>query len=122
VYGNELIVLHCTSTYPADPHELNLSMIPVLRDRYAVPVGYSGHEVGLATTLAAVALGACLVERHITLDRTMFGSDQAASIEPHALMRLVRDIRTIEAALGDGVKQVYPSEIPVRDKLRKVTA
>jgi sialic acid synthase SpsE len=85
-----------------------------------VPVGYSGHEVGLSTTVAAVTLGACMVERHITLDRALWGSDQAASVEPHGMARLVRDIRTVEAALGDGVKRVYESELPVRAKLRRV--
>ncbi len=118
--GNDFILLHCTSTYPAQTDELNLACIQTLKERYGVPVGYSGHEVGMATTLAAVAMGACLVERHITLDRSMFGSDQAASIEPHALMRLVRDIRTIEQARGDGEKRVFDSEFPIRDKLRRV--
>jgi N-acetylneuraminate synthase len=94
-------------------------MIGVLRDRYEIPVGYSGHEVGLQTTYAAVVLGACYVERHITLDRAMWGSDQAASVEPSGLMRLVRDIRVIERALGDGRKQVYDSEQPLLLRLRR---
>jgi N-acetylneuraminate synthase len=115
-----LIILHCTSTYPSKAEELNLSAIPVLKKRYGVPVGYSGHEVGLQTTEAAVALGACCVERHITLDRAMWGSDQAASVEPQGIMRLVRDIRVIEQALGDGTKVVYPSEVPIRGKLRRI--
>ena len=85
-----------------------------------MPVGYSGHEVGLSTTLAAVALGACLVERHLTLDRAMWGSDQAASVEPQGFARLVKDIRAITRALGDGVKRVYDSELSARDKLRRV--
>ena len=89
---------------------------------FTVPIGYSGHEVGLQTTYAAVLLGACFVERHITLDRTMWGTDQAASVEPPGLMRLVRDIRVIESALGDGVKKVYDSELPIRKKLRRVGA
>lgn len=118
--GNPLILMHCTSTYPAKTEELNLACIPMLKQRYGIPVGYSGHEVGLATTLAAVAMGACVVERHITLDRTMYGSDQSASIEPHGFKQLVRDIREIEKARGDGVKRVYDSEIPVKAKLRKV--
>ena len=84
-----------------------------------VPIGYSGHETGLQTTVAAVALGACVVERHITLDRAMWGTDQAASVEPGGLGRLVRDIRTIERALGDGVKVVYDEEIPIKKKLRR---
>lgn len=117
---DDLILMHCTSTYPAKLEELNLKGIATLRERYQVPVGYSGHEVGLATTIAAAALGACSVERHITLDRAMWGSDQSASVEPHGFSRMVRDIRSIEAALGDGVKRVYESEIPVREKLRRV--
>jgi N-acetylneuraminate synthase len=116
----DLIILHCTSTYPSKPEELNLNTIPALAKRYGVPIGYSGHEVGLQTTVAAVTLGACVAERHITLDRAMWGSDQAASVEPQGFARMVRDVRTIEAALGDGVKRVYDSEIPVREKLRRV--
>ena len=114
-----LVLLHCTSAYPSKIEEINLKVIPRLAERYAVPVGYSGHEVGLATTLGAVALGACLVERHLTLDRAMWGSDQAASVEPHGLARLVKDIRAIELALGDGIKRVYDSELPARTKLRR---
>ncbi|MEP7051216.1 MAG: N-acetylneuraminate synthase family protein [Pseudomonadota bacterium] len=116
----DLILLHTTSAYPAKIADLNLKMIPVMRERYGVPVGYSGHEVGLATSLAAVALGAAMVERHITLDRAMWGSDQAASVEPQGLMKLVRDTRSIEAALGDGVKKVSDDEIPIMKKLRRV--
>ena len=116
--GEELILAHSTSTYPCLPDELNLRVIQVLADEFGCPVGYSGHEVGLQTTLAAVVLGACLVERHITLDRAMWGSDQAASVEPGGFMRLVRDIRTIESALGDGVKRVYDSEQAARQRLR----
>ena len=115
-----LILLHCTSTYPSENKELNLLGIPHLRERFGVPVGYSGHEVGLSTSLAAAVLGACMIERHITLDRAMWGSDQAASVEPQGFGRLVRDIRTVEAAMGDGVKRVFPSEIPVMKKLRRV--
>ncbi len=122
VLGREqLIICQCTSTYPAKDSELGLRCIQTLRELYDVPVGYSGHEIGLATTVAAVALGACMVERHITLDRAMWGSDQAASIEPHALRRLVRDIRAIESAFGDGVKRVWDSELPIRQKLRRAT-
>ena len=116
---NDLVLLHCTSTYPSRIEELNLNVIPRLIERYAVPVGYSGHEVGLYTTLAAVVLGACVVERHITLDRAMWGSDQAASVEPQGMTRLVRDIRAVETAMGDGVKRVYESEVPVMRKLRR---
>ena len=121
VLGREdLLLLHCTSTYPARVEELNLRTMRTLGDRYGVAVGYSGHEVGLATTVAAATLGAVMVERHITLDRAMWGSDQAASVEPQGFHRMVRDIRTVEKALGDGVKRVYESEVPVRAKLRRV--
>jgi N-acetylneuraminate synthase len=116
----ELILMHTTSTYPSSPEELNLRVIPRLAERYEVPVGYSGHEVGLAPTLAAVVLGACAVERHLTLDRAMWGSDQAASVEPQGFSRLVRDIRVYEAACGDGEKRVYDSERPVMERLRRV--
>lgn len=119
---DKLVILHTTSAYPAKVTDLNLRMIPVLRARYGVPVGYSGHEVGLAATYAAVALGACMVERHITLDRAMWGSDQAASVEPQGLMKLVRDVRAIESALGDGVKRVTADEEPILKKLRRVAA
>lgn len=114
-----LAIAHSTSTYPCPPGELNLSMIKTLQKHFNCPVGYSGHEVGLQTTLAAITLGAAFVERHITLDRAMWGSDQAASVEPWGLMRLVRDIRVIEQAMGDGIKQVYPSEMSARQKLRR---
>lgn len=117
------ILMHATSTYPMESGEANLKMIATLRDRYAgVPVGYSGHERGLQISLAAVALGAVAVERHITLDRAMWGSDHAASLEPAGLERLVRDIRVIEEALGDGVKRVYPGELAPMAKLRRVGA
>ena len=114
------LLAHSTSTYPCPPEELNLSMIRTLQSTFEVPIGYSGHEVGLQTTVAAVALGACFVERHITLDRAMWGSDQAASVEPMGLFRLVRDIRVTHAALGDGVKRVYDSELGAMRKLRRV--
>ncbi len=119
VLGTEkLILMHCTSTYPAKIEELNLMAIGTLRERYGVPVGYSGHEVGLSTTIAAAVLGACIVERHITIDRALWGSDQAASIEPQGFSRLVRDIRAVESGLGDGVKRVYESEKPIIARLR----
>jgi len=123
VLGSDNIVLcHATSTYPAKPSELNLRMIHTLQADFPnVPIGYSGHEVGLQTTLAAVALGATFVERHITLDRAMWGSDQAASVEPPGLQRLVRDIRTISESLGDGVKRIYEGELAAMKKLRRVT-
>jgi N-acetylneuraminate synthase len=114
-----LLIAHSTSAYPCDPAELNLKMIPVLQDRYQVPIGYSGHETGLQTTVAAVTLGACFVERHVTLDRAMWGSDQSASVEPPGVQRLVRDIRTVESALGDGIKKVYESELKPMSRLRK---
>ncbi len=116
----DLLITHCTSAYPSTPDELNLRVIASLQKKFDCPIGYSGHEVGLQTTYAAVLQGACLVERHITLDRAMWGSDQAASVEPSGFMRLVRDIRTIERALGDGVKKVYESELPIMKKLRRV--
>ena len=118
--GNALAILHCVSTYPAKTADLNLKCIQTLRNRYHVPIGYSGHEIGLATSVAAVAMGASIIERHITLDRSSFGSDQAASIEPQGVSRLVRDIRTIEAAMGDGVKVVLKDERPLIEKLRRV--
>jgi sialic acid synthase SpsE len=101
---------------------MNLRMITTLKEKSPFPIGYSGHEIGLQVTYAAVTLGACSVERHITLDRAMWGSDHAASVEPGGLMRLVRDIRVIESALGDGIKQVYDSELPVMKRLRRVTS
>lgn len=115
---SKLLLAHATSTYPCPPHELNLRMIDTLRRQFQVPVGYSGHETGLQTTVAAVVVGACFVERHITLDRAMWGTDHAASVEPGGLSRLVRDIHVVEQALGDGVKRVYDSELPIRRKLR----
>lgn len=121
VLGKEdLVVLHCNSTYPSKLEELNLRAIPVLAQRYGVPIGYSGHEVGLSPSIAAAVIGACTVERHITLDRSMWGSDQAASVEPQGFERLVRDIRAWETARGDGEKRVYESELPIREKLRRI--
>ena len=117
---DRLIMLHATSTYPLPPEEANLRMITTLRERYQVPVGYSGHEKGLQISLAAVALGAVMVERHITLDRTMWGSDQASSLEPNGLSTLVRDIRILSEAMGDGIKRVYPGEEAPRERLRRV--
>ena len=117
---NNLIILHSCSTYPAYYEELNLRVIPMLRERYGVVVGYSGHETGLPSSVAAVALGACIVERHITLDRSMWGSDQAASLEPNGIHRLVRDIRLVETSMGDGIKRVIEREVPIMKKLRRV--
>jgi N-acetylneuraminate synthase len=120
---DNLIILHATSTYPLPPEEANIRMINTLRDRYAgVPIGYSGHERGLQISIAAVALGAMVVERHITLDRTMWGSDHAASLEPTGFEHLVRDIRVVGEALGDGVKRIYPGELAPLAKLRRTPA
>lgn len=118
---NNLVLMHCTSTYPCEPEELNLKMIETLRKEFpTVPIGYSGHEVGLVPSAIAVALGASLVERHLTLDRAMWGSDQAASVEPAGFERLVKYIRVTESALGDGVKRVYESEKTSLKKLRRI--
>ena len=117
----KLLIAHSTSSYPCKYEELNLRMITTLRNKYsATPIGYSGHETGLAPTWAAVALNASFVERHITLDRAMWGTDQAASVEIAGFHRLVRNIRDIELALGDGIKKVYDSELSSREKLRRV--
>jgi N-acetylneuraminate synthase len=115
----ELLIAHATSTYPCDPDELNLHMIETLREAFPCPIGYSGHEVGLVPTVIAVALGACMVERHITLDRAMWGSDQAASVEPGGFERLVKYIRVTEQSLGDGIKRVYESEQISMSRLRR---
>ncbi|HUX28655.1 MAG TPA: N-acetylneuraminate synthase family protein [Terracidiphilus sp.] len=118
----DLILMHATSTYPANYDELNLRAIPTMIQRYGVPVGYSGHETGIPTSVCAAALGACSAERHITMDRAGWGSDQAASLEPNGITRLVRDIRLWEQAKGDGVKRVYEREFPIIKKLRRVGA
>jgi len=117
---DKLVLTHATSTYPCDPSELNLNMIQTLLSEFPCPIGYSGHEVGLITSVVAVALGACMVERHITLDRAMWGSDQAASVEPQGFERLVKYIRVTEQSLGDGVKRVYESEMPSLRRLRRI--
>jgi N-acetylneuraminate synthase len=116
---DDLVLAHCTSTYPCPPEELNLRMIRTLYDEFPCPIGYSGHEVGLPTTVAAVALGASYVERHITLDRAMWGSDHAASVEPGGLERLVKYIRVVEESVGDGIKRVYPAESVPSKRLRR---
>jgi N-acetylneuraminate synthase len=115
-----LAIAQSTSTYPCEPSELNLRVIQNFREKFKIPVGYSGHERGLQASIAAVALGATFIERHITLDRSMWGTDHSASLEPEGLKKLVRDIKIIEDALGDGIKTVYESELPVRAKLRRV--
>jgi N-acetylneuraminate synthase len=114
----DLLITHATSTYPCAPDELNLKMIQTLREKFPCPIGYSGHEVGLIPTVVTVALGAALIERHITLDRAMWGTDQAASVEPWGFDRLVKYIRVTEQALGDGIKRVYESEKVSLRKLR----
>ena len=120
--SDNLIITHTTSAYPCPPDELNLRMIETLQHEFDCPIGYSGHEVGLVPSAVAVALGACLVERHITLDRAMWGSDHAASVEPQGMEKLVKYIRVTEQALGDGVKKVYDSEKSSLQKLRRVTS
>jgi N-acetylneuraminate synthase len=121
------VIMHTNSSYPSPLNELNLSYINWLKDKYKkehrlphVQIGYSGHEYGLVTTFAAVALGATWIERHVTLDRTMYGSDQAASLEPQGLIRMVKDIRMVNDILGDGKKRIWDSEIPAMKKLREV--
>ncbi|MEM8746834.1 MAG: N-acetylneuraminate synthase family protein [Actinomycetota bacterium] len=116
----KVVMLHTTSTYPCPPDEINLRTMNTLGERFDVPIGYSGHERGLQVSLAAVSMGAVALERHITLDRTMWGSDHAASLEPQGLDHLVRDVRIIERAFGDGVKRVFPGEEEPRRRLRRV--
>ena len=119
--GNEIAVLHCVSTYPTPPEELNLNVIKTFQNQYPnLIIGYSGHETGLSTTYAAVALGAKIIERHITLDRSMWGTDHSASVEPQGLKSLVSNIRDIESSMGNGIKEVTKGEIPIREKLRRV--
>jgi len=121
VLGKEkLIILHACSAYPASYTDLNLRLIPYLEDRYNVPIGYSGHETGLPTSVAAVALGACVIERHITLDRAMWGTDHAASLGPSGINKLVSEIRTVEKAMGTANKRILPSEEPIIKKLRNI--
>lgn len=117
---DNLIIFHCTSTYPSNAEEMNLRVIETLKKEFNCPIGYSGHERGVTPSVLAVALGACAVERHITVDRTNWGSDQAASLEMAGLYHMVRDIRQVPVLLGDGKKVVYPREIPIIDKLRRV--
>lgn len=121
IVGQDNVVLyHCTSTYPTNHNEANLSVISDFINKYDCPIGYSGHERGVTPSVLAVALGAVSIERHVTLDRTMWGSDQAASLEPEGMFRLMRDIRGVAGLLGDGQKVVYESEKPIIKKLRKV--
>jgi len=117
--SDQLILLHCTSTYPAAAEELNLRVIETLKRTFPVPVGYSGHESSFLPTFAAVMMGANVIERHITLDRAMWGSDQAASLEPAAFERLIKYVRELDVILGDGIKKVYDSELPIIKRLRR---
>ena len=115
----DFALLHCNSSYPAPIKDLNLKCITTLKEKFNCEVGYSGHEFGLTTTIASICLGATIIERHITLDRTMWGTDQMCSVEPQGLIKLVRGIKELNSALGDGVKVVTDTEIPIRKKLRK---
>ncbi len=117
---DNLVIYHCTSTYPSNAEETNLLAIEELKKEFGCPVGYSGHERGVTPSVLAVALGACSVERHITVDRTNWGSDQAASLEMAGLYHMVRDIRQVPSLLGDGKKVVYSRELPIIEKLRRV--
>tara|TARA_R100001163_G_scaffold64993_2_gene60667 strand:+ start:374 stop:1234 length:861 start_codon:yes stop_codon:yes gene_type:complete len=116
----EYALLHCNSTYPAEVKDLNLSCIKTLKKRYGCEVGYSGHEYGLTTTISSICFGATIIERHVTLDKAMWGTDQMVSVEPHGLIKLVRGIRELESAIGNGEKVVTEGEKPFRDKLRKI--
>ncbi|RLJ01507.1 MAG: N-acetylneuraminate synthase [Candidatus Aenigmatarchaeota archaeon] len=116
---DNIVLLHCNSSYPAKNEELNLAMIETLGKEFSCPVGYSGHETGVFPSVMAAVLGAKVIERHITLDRAMWGTDHAASLEPQGLSRLVRDIRLIKVIKGDGIKKVYPSEFEIKKKLRR---
>jgi N-acetylneuraminate synthase len=117
-YTDNFSILHCNSTYPAPLNELNLSTIKTLKDKYNCEVGYSGHEFRIGTTVASVYLGATIIERHITLDRTMWGTDHLCSVEPQGLIKLVKGIRELEEAFGDGTIQITESEKIIRNKLR----
>lgn len=116
---DNLVLYHCTSTYPSEISELNLKVIQTLKENFRVPIGYSGHEKGVSQSIIAAAIGACSIERHITTDRTLWGSDHAASLEPAGLFRMVRDIKQIPTLMGDGIKKVYESELPIIQKLRR---
>lgn len=117
-YTDNFAILHATSTYPAVINELNLNVIPVLKQRYKCVVGYSGHEFGLVTTIVTVYMGAKIIERHVTLQRMLWGTDQMASVEPQGMIKITNEVRAVERALGDGIKKVYDSELPIRKKLR----
>lgn len=117
--NTDLTLLHCNSCYPAPINELNLKMIETLKQRYDCKIGFSGHEFGLTTTIASIYLGAEVIERHITLDRTMWGTDQMSSIEPHGLIKLVRGIRSLESAYDNGIKRISDCEQNIKEKLRQ---
>jgi N-acetylneuraminate synthase len=117
-FNTPLILMHTVSTYPTDPQDLNLLCIPNMKKKFGVPVGYSGHESSTSPTLVAAALGAVAIERHITKSRALYGSDQAASLEPQGLMNLVGAVRKVPLVMGDGIKKVQPNEILVAKKLR----
>ena len=117
---DNLVIMHCTSTYPSSEAELNLNVIPNYMEKYECPIGYSGHEKGVFPSVLAASMGACAIERHITTDRTLWGSDHPASLEPEGLRRLIRDIRLLNTLKGDGKKVVYESELPIIKKLRRV--
>ena len=117
---DNLVIMHCTSTYPSSEAELNLNVIPNYIEKYECPIGYSGHEKGVFPSVLAASMGACAIERHITTDRTLWGSDHPASLEPEGLRRLIRDIRLLNTLKGDGKKVVYESELPIIKKLRRV--
>ena len=117
---DNLVLMHCTSTYPSSEAELNLNVIPNYIEKYECPIGYSGHEKGVFPSVLAASMGACAIERHITTDRTLWGSDHPASLEPDGLRRLVRDIRLLNTIKGDGKKVVYESELPIIKKLRRI--
>ena len=117
---DNLVIMHCTSTYPSSEAELNLNVIPNYMEKYECPIGYSGHEKGVFPSVLAASMGACAIERHITTDRTLWGSDHPASLEPEGLRRLIRDIRLLNTIKGDGKKVVYESELPIIKKLRRV--
>lgn len=117
---DNLVLFACTSTYPSDQGEINLKVIETFKSKFDSPIGFSGHERGITPSVIAAVLGANSVERHITLDRTLWGSDHAASLEPNGLFRMVRDIRQVPVFMGDGIKKVYASELPIIEKLRRV--
>lgn len=117
-YSKDFVLMHTNSTYPTPSADTNLSVIPFLKDRYKCPVGYSGHEYDLEPSVIAVALGASVIERHITLDHDMWGTDQSASLEVHAIDMLCKRIKKIGVVLGDGIKRITEGEMEIRDKLR----